>query len=544
MSWIAELKEKINIVDFIRADGIQLKPDGVGRYSAKCPFHIEKTPSFKVSEDYQNFQCFGCKKGGDVIAYFAEKSILSYMEAAIALAEKYGIKVKEYNNSGFVKTKELYSLLSDLEEYFKASFNELPLTHPAKQQILNRKLKITSDFGYAPKNPNETISYLKNKGHSLENMKDIGLINDNGNLIFIDRLMFFIRNYMGQTIGFSGRSLANEINGWKYINSAQSIIFNKQLALYNIDEAKTSARKKQYIYLVEGQFDVIAMKQNGFTNTVAVSGSAITERQIKELEKAIGDEGKIILLMDGDEAGKSAMEKTIEKYPEIHKKLYIIELPDNMDPCDYLQMKKPLPKANNIIQTVFDNIRKSFDFNEPQYRIQFLENIQNRLTKFITDKSLKEQYLRNACGIAGISYESITEKTVKQKQSKNEIEEKINPFKNKYDEYFLNSLGIYFSNRQYFPTLDKTKYPPYFQTFLSEITSYTLPHFVPEKFTNVKLAKLLQDMDCEKFDDQFEAISQYDGILNYATRYYNQKQRNDKIYTQIKNLEHNEQISI
>lgn len=517
MSFITEIKTKINIVDYIRNDGVDLKTSGVDRYVAKCPFHVEKTPSFSVSETYQNFKCWGCDKSGDVIAYVAERSLLSYYEAAKSLAEKYGIPINNNSNDedDYKKIKRQYKLLELLESIYKTEFAKLKNNHPAKQQILKRKLEFTEDFGYSP-DLNTIMSELEKEKFTTDDLKELGIISSNNAYIFNNRLMFFIRNYLGKTIGFSARSLEENPSGWKYINSSQSKIFNKSIALYNIDSAKTSANKKKFMLIVEGQFDVIALKQRGYGNVVAVSGSAITERQLKEIDRAISDNGKIVLVMDGDSAGIKAMKKMMVNYPNLHSRLYVINLPDGKDPCDYLQTHKRLPKADSLLN-FFYNIEKSkFDLTRPEQRIEFLDSLQREVTQYIELPSIKEHYLRLASANTGISYENIP-KLSKEKPKQYKKEQTQNPINiAEEDNYYLSALAIFISNRKHIQEINIEDYPQKYHKFIHELNEDKNTHFIPEKYKKKKLAEYIITLDSDSYEDPVEAKSQYNSILQYA----------------------------
>lgn len=531
MNLSTAIKEKLNIVDFLRKDGLELKSESGGRYSCRCPFHNEKTPSFKVSETFQNFKCFGCGERGDVIYYFAKRNVLDYKTAQLELAKQLGIKTDNFKVDS--KITEYFRINKLLEDYYKQSFNELADKHPAKKQIIDRGLKITDDFGYAPSSPNAVIDYLKHNNISQEDMLELGIITEKGNILLRDRLIFFIRNYMGKTIGFSGRTLGSTDNGFKYVNSKTSKIYDKQYSLYNIEKAKDKARKENVIYIVEGQFDVIAMKQNGYENVVAISGSAFTKKHIKELFRCIDDTGKIILLLDGDTAGKKATLKIFQEFPEIHKNLYVIRIPNKQDPCEYLQHTKKLPQEKLLLPLLYNAIKKRRPLTILENRQLFIDELQEEFTQYIKDKLLKEQYLRNSCITIGIDYRNLKVKTKKERKEITENTEQPTQEISKEDNYYLSSIAYYIANRDLLlEPLNVELYPPKYRTFIDEINQYKGKTFIPEKFKKQKLAQIISEYQAETFTTDKLARNHINMLLKQAHK-LSKKQNEQQLLSNI-----------
>lgn len=537
MNWIAEVKAKLNIVDFIRSDGIDLKTDGIDRFSGRCPFHNEKTPSFKVSETYQNYKCFGCGESGDVIAFHAKRNVLDYYTSATLLAESLGIKVSVIDNAEADKRKRFFNILSDLEEFYKAKFKELTPSHPAKKEILDRGLEIADDFGYAPSNQIETLNFFSSKQYSEEDLKELGLLTENNGPLFRDRLMFFIRNYMGKTIGFSGRILVKGETAYKYVNSKASIVFDKQIALYNIDEAKNHAKETQNMFVVEGQFDVIAMKQNGYKNVVAISGSAMTTSHAKEIMRSMKNNGRIVLILDGDEAGQKAMKKAFINLPHLHKNLDIINLPDGLDPCDFLKNNKQIPEPKNLLSELFTFIKNEKEFSSLENRIDFIDRLQLEFTQYIKDPLLKEQYLRNGCILAGLNYQNLTILSSKEAKENLVKEEKEKPKKlSEEDNYYLASISCFISNKEHFNYfLNPEYYPQKFRKFIEEINSKIKLPFIPENYSNPKFIKAVAEYNIEKFENYEDAKSQFKMLFIQAEKLSKKTKENELFMSIINN---------
>lgn len=408
MGTISELKNKVDIVDFIVKDGVVLRHGGANIYKGLCPFHHEKTPSFVVYKDNSTFHCFGCKTHGDIIDYVANRNSLTKMQAIQFLADQYNFELDLKNNKDdYAKQKRLTELLTKIDEYFKYNFSCLPEEHPAKQQIIQRNLPITSAYGYCPSNE-QFNRYFNAQGYTQEELQEVGVNTEHGYCRFSDRLIFTICNIFGQAIGFTGRQLIDNKKAGKYINSANTLIFDKSKVLYGVERARFKAREDNAIYLVEGQFDVEAMHNAGYTNTVAVSGSAFSKEQEKLILNIIGNDGKIILMLDGDQAGKKAMNHIFCKFPELHNMLYIALLPAGVDPCELLQQGLPLPKVKSITKTYYNAIKSKFLVDDtPESKTIYIQKIQKLFTNYIEDKVLKNNYLKKAAEDVGVQYEDL-----------------------------------------------------------------------------------------------------------------------------------------
>lgn len=544
MSLSSEVKAKLDIVDFMRADGLQLKHEGVDRYSCSCPFHSEKTPSFKVDSSFQRFKCFGCGATGDVIEYFAKQNTLDYKAATLLLADKLGIKVDESKKEDYSKQKRMLELAKDLEDFYKSEFAKLSEFHPAKKQITDRKLKIEGFedyFGYAPSSNTAMIDYMtKTLSYSLNELKELGYVNEKGNAQLRDRLVFFIRNYMGLTVGFSGRSLEKSIEGWKYVNSKSSDLFDKSSTLYNIDKAKKSARKENSIYLTEGQFDVIAMIQNGIENTVAISGTAFTEKHISVLNKCVDDTGKIILCLDGDSAGLKAAVRVFQSFLDIQNRLYMITIPNKMDPCDFFEKSsnKELPKPIKMIDLMFNQLKKKYPPTILENRTKLVDEVQDKITQYITDKTLREVYLRAACSITGISYTSLNQKAKKVYKSTPEEVKEDSTRLSKEDSLYIVALAVYLKNRDLLKEKIEIKhYPPKFRKYVKQLEEYNGTRLIPESLEDSKLTQEIVKQDVKRLEDSDLAQMYYDTMLNTAHKETKRIKLNDKKLNVISSLE-------
>lgn len=320
---IANVKQRLNIVDFMERKGLSLKPAGVGRYVALCPFHNEKTPSFTVSENSGTYHCFGCGASGDIISYLRNREGLDFLEAVQTVCDMCGVEFNPetvQNNGNYAKNKALLALLSDAWTFYQDTFNSLPVEHRVKMFEIMAKRGVKADnsvnsnlLGYAPADGNKIIEYLKSHHYTVEQMFEAGVVvksSTNGSYYspWRERLMFPICDPMGKVRGFSGRIVFYDSNKpeRKYVNSSENSLYHKRELLFCQNLARKSMFEQHKAYIVEGQFDVLAMQHGGFMNTVASSGTALTDYQIQQLIRTVGENGSIVFMFDNDNAGRKA----------------------------------------------------------------------------------------------------------------------------------------------------------------------------------------------------------------------------------------------
>lgn len=316
-SFFDDLLNRIDIVDVID-HRVKLKKSGKN-YSACCPFHEEKTPSFTVSQDKQFYYCFGCGATGSAITFLMEYERLGFIDAVESLARLAGVEVPRENNEHHQqhdsKLKKLYNALSKANTYYQAQLKEHKHRDGAINYLQNRGLSgnIARDFqiGYAPPGWDGLIREL---GQGTENKK---LLIDSGLIIekeedkrlydrFRHRIMFPIRDVRGRTIGFGGRVLGDDKP--KYLNSPETDVFHKSTELYGLYEARQANRQLEQIIVVEGYMDVIALAQYDITNAVATLGTACGE---DHLNLAFRYTSEIIFCFDGDNAGRTAAKRAL-----------------------------------------------------------------------------------------------------------------------------------------------------------------------------------------------------------------------------------------
>src|SRR3990167_7220635 len=314
---VAKIKERLSIEDVV-SSYIKLERAGAN-LKAKCPFHNEKTPSFFVSPSRESYYCFGCGASGDIFTFVEEFEGLDFKGALKLLAARAGI-VLEYQNKEEESEKEkLYKALEESTLYFS---NNLKENKKVLEYLKSRGLSedTIKDFrvGFAKDDWRELYNYLKKEGYSDPELERAGLVikSEKG---FYDRfrgrIMFPISDSSGRIIAFSGRVFNGDKKSAKYINSPETPIFSKSSVLYGLDRAKESIRKNNFSILVEGQMDLLLSHQAGYRNTVATSGTALSE-STETKENVVSNLGLIrrlsenlVLAFDGDKAGLHASER-------------------------------------------------------------------------------------------------------------------------------------------------------------------------------------------------------------------------------------------
>lgn len=339
---VAEIKRRLDIVEFI-GQYLPLKKAGINQ-SGRCPFHDEKTPSFMVSPERQTFKCFGCGKGGDIITFAMEKEGLSFPEAIEMLAARAGVELPkpERPAPGTTPTTGKNQLI-ELNETCRQFWHEILIKHPkaaeARQYLVDRGMtaELIKDFGvgFAPPAPT-TRDLLRRKGFTESQERLAG-----EPARFSGRIIFPIADVIGRTIGFTGRQLPApagvEQSGPKYWNTPETPLFHKSDALYALHLAKDEIRKQSAAIIAEGQMDVIGLHAAGLRNTIASSGTALTDRQCHLLSR-FADE--LVFCYDADEAGLKAAERGFEVALAADLNPTVMSLPEGKDPGD-LGFSKP-----------------------------------------------------------------------------------------------------------------------------------------------------------------------------------------------------------
>ena len=435
MTPVEQIKEKLDIAEFVRSY-ISIQPAGKN-FKALCPFHKEKTPSFIISPERQTWHCFGaCSDGGDIFKFLMKYENLEFHEALKILAEKAGVELKRISPADQKQFGVLYEINEAAKEFFISQLAE-KTNIEANKYLDNRGLKPETikefELGLAPDKWDSLAVYLIKKGYSAADIERAGLIfkNERGNLIdrFRNRIMFPIYNNFGKTIGFSGRILPQfeTPETGKYVNSPETLIFNKSKILYGFHKTKNHIREKKITVAVEGQMDFLMAYQDGVKNAVAISGTALTADHLKVL-KRLADE--IIFCFDNDEAGLKAAERGIDlaNQQDFSVKLLVIE--NYKDPAEIIQkspglLLKLLDEAKSAMEFYFDRyLNKQLTTNNQQLTTkinlsEFKKNIRIVLLKIKNLASAIEQahWLKELSSKIGVKEDVLLEELSQLKKS-------------------------------------------------------------------------------------------------------------------------------
>jgi len=344
---IRDIKDRVSIREVVE-DYVRLVKDGAN-YKGLCPFHQEKTPSFKVHEGKGIFKCFGCGESGNVFTFLMKVEGMSFPEALEKLASRAGVslprreetpKEKEQRK----KKEELFEANLAAARFYRRNLKELPEAVRAREHLESRGIGTeTVDrymLGYSPEDWSATLEALKAKGISEAAMHAAGLViaRDNGGYYdrFRGRLMFPIADVQGRIRGFGARTIKEEEGQPKYINTPETQVFKKGRGLFGIHKAKDAIRKEGRAIIVEGYTDQIALDMAGIGCSVATLGTALTEEHAYLIRRYAPE---VYLLFDADEAGKKAGIRALEVFLDAGVSPRIVLMPEGMDPDDFLRQK-------------------------------------------------------------------------------------------------------------------------------------------------------------------------------------------------------------
>ena len=437
---IEEVKSRCDIVHII-SQYISIKQSGTN-FKGLCPFHGEKTPSFYVSTSKQMYKCFGCGEGGDVIKFVMSMENLEFMDALKLLAKQCGVDVNtNMNEETKLKMEKINKFQNIHREAARYYFSNLITSkNPGYNYLRNRGLddKIIKKFGlgYSLKSWDSLKNYLLSKGYTNEELSECGLItykkeNNKSYDKFRNRVMFPIFDYRGNVIGFGGRVLDDSEP--KYLNSPDTLIFNKRFNLYGLNFSRKEIIDKTMI-LVEGYMDLISLYQYGIKNVVATLGTALTDQQ-GMLIKRYADSA--IISYDSDDAGIKATLRAIDILTKLDINVKILNLKDCKDPDEFIrkygldEFKKAINLSTNHVKFKIDNLKNNFDLNKGEDRVKFAKEA-SIIIKGIKSPVEVDYYTKYLSSLIDISVESI-KREIYGKSYKKYKNNSFNKYKNRED---------------------------------------------------------------------------------------------------------------
>ncbi|SBS28734.1 DNA primase [Marinomonas spartinae] len=415
--FIDELLARTDITDVV-ASRISLKKTGQN-YSALCPFHNEKTPSFSLNPNKQFYYCFGCGAGGNAISFVMEHDHLDFIDAIEVLAKDAGLEVPREKGAPdrYEQNAELLKRLSESAHFFQ----EQLIKHPDKKRAtdylskdrgLSGQIAKVFGLGFAPQGWDNLLRKIGTRAEQQEQLLLGGMLIEKkdqpGHYYdrFRDRIMFPIRDSRGRVIAFGGRAFGDEKP--KYLNSPETPVFQKSQELYGLFEAKQNTPVLDQIIVVEGYMDVIVLAQHGITNAVATLGTSVNSQHIRKLFKLVS---KVTLCFDGDKAGRAAAIRGLEAALPVmqdEKQIRFLFLPEGEDPDSLVRKEGKesfnhrLEDAYSLSHVLFDHARNQVTLGDEEGEAQFARNAMEmiqQLPKELTFRSVMIRQLSDQSGI-------------------------------------------------------------------------------------------------------------------------------------------------
>ena len=411
--FIDELVDRNDIVDVVSGYVRLSKRSGANLFGL-CPFHSEKTPSFSVSPDKQIYHCFGCGKGGGVINFIMEIENLGYRDAVEFLANRAGMPMpEETHDAESRKRARMLALNKDSARFF---FEQLstPEGRAAGEYMAKRRISPATakrfGLGFAPDTWSSLRNAMRQKGYTDFELLDAGLVRRGKNGGFYDtfrnRLMFPVIDVRGNVIGFSGRILGD--GEPKYMNSPETLVFNKSRNLFALNLAKKS--KSGYIILSEGNIDVVSLHQAGFDSAVASLGTSLTPEQARLLSRYTNE---VIIAYDNDGAGIKASQRAIGILEKLDVKVKVLRLNGAKDPDEFIKTKGAdafrtlLESSENQVDYRLRSVAEKYDLSVDEQKVEFLKEATDLLAR-LPGSVQRQVYAMRVAGMAGIPPDAVS----------------------------------------------------------------------------------------------------------------------------------------
>lgn len=409
---LEKIKEANDIVDVI-SESVRLKKSGRS-FSGLCPFHNEKSPSFSVSQEKQIYKCFGCGESGNVITFVMKNKHMPFMDAIKFLADRSNIVLQEEArvNPTARKKELLYKVNVEAGRFF---YSNLRANKIAKEYFLNRGIREETikkfGLGYAKDSWNNLLFYLRKLGYKDEILLEAGLVltsEKTGNNYdrFRNRVMFPVFDYRGKVIGFGGRVLDDSKP--KYLNSPETLVFQKGTNLYGINFAIKSNMQERYFIMVEGYMDLITLHQYGITNVVASLGTALTENQARLLRRYAD---KVIISYDADVAGQTATMRGLEILKNAGFDVRVLSIPQGKDPDEYVRSNgkeafiKLINDAEGLVDYRIKKAGENINFKDSNDLIRYGKKVTEILAK--VNPIEKDIYIKKISENTGIREQAL-----------------------------------------------------------------------------------------------------------------------------------------
>ena len=407
-----EIKSRISIED-LAGEYLELKRTG-RNFKALSPWTNERTPSFIISPDKQIWHDFSSGKGGDIFGFIMEVEGMNFREALEFLARKAGVEIETFDSK---RSKEIAEKKERLRKILQISANfyqhmlvrnKEALNYVFKNRKLSKEIVQEFKIGFAPNGQKTLTNFLLKKGFSMSDIRDAGLLNRFGGDIFRNRIVIALQDSSGSPVGFTGRIIKDEPNAPKYLNTPQTLLYDKSSNIFGLSQAKNEIRKAGFVVVVEGNMDVISSHQAGVKNVVATAGTAMTVHHLKALGRFSND---VRLCFDSDQAGISATERAISLGQQAGVELSIITLnqsageakdPDELIQKDLELWNDSISKPQPAIEWIFDQYEKRLNIATAVGKKEF-STIALKLVENLNDPVEKDFYIEQIAKRIGIS---------------------------------------------------------------------------------------------------------------------------------------------
>ena len=441
-----EIKARISIED-LAGEYLELKRTG-RNFKALSPWTNERTPSFIISPDKQIWHDFSSGKGGDIFGFIMEVEGMTFREALEFLARKAGVEIETFDSKRSreisEKKERLRKILQISANFYQHMLvrNKEALNYVFKNRKLSKEIVQEFKIGFAPNTQKMLTNFLLKKGFSMSDIRDAGLLNRFGGDIFRNRMVITLQDSGGSPVGFTGRLIKDEPNAPKYLNTPQTLLYDKSSNIFGLSQAKNEIRKAGFVVVVEGNMDVISSHQAGIKNVVATAGTAMTVHHLKALSRFSND---VRLCFDSDQAGISATERAISLGQQAGVELSIITLdqsageakdPDELIQKDLELWKDSISKPQPAIEWIFDQYEKRLNIATAVGKKEF-STMALKLVENLNDPVEKDFYIEQISKRIGISKTTLLGKfDEKPKQAKPKRRIKIKKTDEKFiDEY-------------------------------------------------------------------------------------------------------------
>ena len=411
-----EIRSRLNIEDVI-GEYVELKRAGRS-YKGLSPFTGEKTPSFFVSPEKNIWHDFSSNKGGDVFTFVMEAEGMDFRQAMEFLARKAGVDLSEYQSASARKRtaykKRLLAANELAARYFQQSLlrSQQAIEYVFKQRGLSRQTIQNFQIGYAPDSGTALLAALEKRGFTKREINDAGLLNRYGKDLFRGRMMVPLMDQGGQVIGFTGRIIGNVPNAPKYLNTPQTLLYDKGRHIFALSQAKEAIRKSGFVVMVEGNLDVVSSHQAGVAQTVATAGTSMTENHLKAVKRLTSD---VRLCYDSDKAGVAATERAIELASHESVELTIISLPDGAkDPDELIKSsvqawREAVTRNEPAVEWVLRQHAERCDLNTAVGQRTFT-TAALRVVRGLADPVEREYYIKRIAAMSHTSEEAVRQK--------------------------------------------------------------------------------------------------------------------------------------